>query len=61
MALHEKKPQKYCPDASGRWVLWPVDGAVTDDQRLEWSVSLAPAKARETAMSAKAKPAATTA
>ena len=56
--MYEKKPQKYgtqySTDATGKWVLWPVDGSVTDEQRLAWNVpTLAEAKAREEEMNAR--------
>ncbi len=57
--MYEKKPQKYgtqfSTDPTGKWVLWPVDGTVTDEQRLALNVpTLAEAKAREAQMNAAA-------
>ena len=49
--MYAGKPQRYgtqfTRDEAGKWVLWEVDPAVTDAERLEWAVpSLAEAKAK---------------
>jgi hypothetical protein len=39
--MYENKPQKWGTQykkIDGKWVLWQVDPAITDDQRDEWSV-----------------------
>jgi len=52
--MYEGKPQKWGTQfkkVDGKWVLWSVDGSVTDEQREEWNVPpLAAAQARAEAM-----------
>lgn len=39
--MYEHKPQKWGTQShrvDDKWVLWPVDPAITDDQRAEWNV-----------------------
>lgn len=54
--MYEGKPQKWgtqCKKIDGKWVLWQVDPAITDDQRDEWNVpSLAEARAQAERMNA---------
>jgi tetratricopeptide (TPR) repeat protein len=48
--MYEKKPQKWGTQYTkkdGKWVLWEIDPAVTDEQREEWNVPpLAEARAQ---------------
>lgn len=54
--MYEGKPQKWGTQfkkIDGRWVVWQVDPAVTDEQRAEWNVPpLAQAEARAAQMNA---------
>jgi hypothetical protein len=57
--MYENKPQKWGTQykkLDGKWVLWPVDPAITDAQREEWNVPpLAEAQARAVQMNARPK------
>lgn len=54
--MYEKKPQNrgtQYQKVDGKWVLWQVDQATTDEQRDEWNVPpLAEAKAQAERMNA---------
>jgi hypothetical protein len=54
--MYEGKPQKYGTQfkkLEGKWVVWEVDPAVTDEERAKWNVPpLASAKARAEQMNA---------
>jgi len=55
--MYENKPQKWGTQfkkINGTWVVWPVDPAITDDQRDEWNVPpLAEAQANAERMNAR--------
>lgn len=54
--MYEHKPQKWGTQfqkVDGKWILWPVDPAITDDQRDAWNVPpLADAQAHAAQMNA---------
>lgn len=55
--MYENKPQKWGTQykkIDGTWVLWPVDPAITDEQRDEWNVPpLAEARAQAARLNAR--------